>query len=122
MQRILLTTGCSYGKFGYSFRDWVDKGMNIQGIECVIDLHAPSTGAKYQMLSIIESVETLLKNGVHADDIFVLAEFSEMLRKDVVIDNKLITNYLDNLVFEEEVNGNTIIKKKYIVSKSLHFQ
>lgn len=111
LQRILLTTGCSYGKFGYSFRQWLIKDVKFQGVECVIDLHAPSTGAKYQMLSIVESVETLLNNGVHPDDIFVLAEFSEMIRKDVVIDNKLITNYLDNLIFEEEVDG-VIIKQK----------
>jgi hypothetical protein len=91
LQRILLTTGCSYGKFGRSFREWMSKGIQIQGIECVIDLHASSTGAKYQMLSIVESVETLLKNGVHANDIFVLGEFSEILRKDVAIHNKLIT-------------------------------
>lgn len=111
LQRILLTTGCSYGKFGYSFRQWLSKEVKFQGVECVIDLHAPSTGAKYQMLSIVESVETLLKSGVHPDDIFVLAEFSEMIRKDVVIDNKLITNYLDNLIFQEEVNGVTIKHK-----------
>lgn len=111
LKRTLVTTGCSYGKFGYSFRNWLSKGVNFQGVECVIDLHAPSTGAKYQMLSIIESVETLLKNGIHPDDIFVLAEFSEILRKDIVVDNKLITNYLDNLIFEEEVDG-VIIKQK----------
>lgn len=105
LQRILLTTGCSYGKFGYSFKGWQNKGIKFQGLECVIDLHAPSTGAKYQMLSIIESVETLLKNGIHPDDIFVLGEFSEICRRDIVIDNKLITNYLDSLIFEEDVDG-----------------
>ena len=111
MKRILLTTGCSYGKFGYSFQQWMKQGIRFRGLECVIDLHAPSTGAKYQMLSIIESCETLLKNGVHSDDIFVLAEFSEIIRKDIVIDNKVIKNYLDNLIFEEEVDG-ILLKKK----------
>lgn len=124
LHKIVLTTGCSYGKFGYSFMEWLSEGIKFQGLDCVIDLHAPSTGAKYQMLSIIQSVETLLKNGVHPKDIFVLAEFSEMNRKDVVIDNKLITNYLDNSIFQEKVNGvifkrqNILFPKVYIFNEN----
>ena len=39
----------------------------------------------------------------------------------MVIDNKLITNYLDNLIFEEEVSGNTRKEKSKLFPEVYKF-
>jgi hypothetical protein len=117
--KIILTTGCSYGRFASSFEDWLyQEKIELPGVELVIDLHATSTGAKYQTLSIIESVEKLIASNVDPKDIFVLAEYSQILRKDVLITDKTMVEYIDNIIFEEKISdkiGDRMIKMEPIL-------
>jgi hypothetical protein len=103
LPKILVTTGCSYGKFANAF---IDDGIsNTDGLELVIDLHGSSLGSTHQMISICECVNNLLDNGIDPNDIFVIAEFSELNRRDIVIQNDLIVDEIDNTNFVEFVNG-----------------
>jgi hypothetical protein len=103
LPKILVTTGCSYGKFANAF---FDNGIsNTNALELVIDLHASSLGANHQMISVIECVNKLLSLGVKPNDIFVIAEFSEIARKDIVIQNDFLVNEIDKTIFIENVNG-----------------
>ena len=107
--KILVTTGCSYGKFANAF---MYNGIpNVTGLELVIDLHAISLGSTHQMISIIECVDKLLSLGVDKNDIFVLSEFSETNRKDIVIQNDFLVNEIDNTTFVEFVNGSDWVHK-----------
>lgn len=102
--KVLVTTGCSYGKFANAFRD-NDFKDKFENLDLVIDLHSMSLGSNFQMISIIETVDKLLSLGVNREDIFVLAEFSETDRKDVVIQNELLVNEIDNTIIRETTNG-----------------
>jgi len=102
--KILLTTGCSYGKFADAFIDDNFK-KKFDNLELVIDLHSMSLGSNFQMISVIETVNKLLSFEVNPEDIFVLCEFSETERKDVVIQNDFLVNEIDKIIFNEKVNG-----------------
>lgn len=102
--KILLTTGCSYGKFADAFLD-NEFNSKFSNLELVIDLHSMSLGSNFQMMSVIETTEKLLSLGVNTEDIFVLCEFSEIDRKDVVIQNDFLVNEIDKIIFNEKVNG-----------------
>ena len=96
LPKIIVTTGCSYGKFGYSF----PHEKEFKNLEIILDLHVISTGSNYQMISIIETIDKLLSIGVNQCDIFVLCEFSEILRKDIVIQNEYLVNEIDNITID----------------------
>ena len=98
LPKIIVTTGCSYGIFFDSFKSF----GNVDGLEMILDLHAISLGSTFQAISIIETVDKLIKNGVKAEDIFVLAEFSQMTRRDIVIANDLFVDILENLKTYDE--------------------
>lgn len=113
--KIILTTGCSYGKFAQSFNDLANnEKTNFTGLELVIDLHASSMGAKYQTLSIIESIEKLILSGVDPKDILVLGQYSQIIRKDVLITDKTIVQYIDNIPFQEKVDAE-ILKRESVL-------
>lgn len=100
--KILLTTGCSYGKFSHVFDQ---KLINdIENLELVIDLHSISMGSNFQMISIIDTIDKLLSIGVNPNDIFVLAEFSEIYRKDIVIQNEFLVNQIDGAFEVDPIN------------------
>lgn len=105
--KIILTTGCSYGKFAQSFKYWNNNETErnkFDGLELVIDLHSNSTGAKFQTLSIIETVEKLISNDINPKDIFVLGEFSEIIRKDILITDQTLVNIIDNFTVYDGEN------------------
>jgi hypothetical protein len=102
LPKVLVTTGCSYGKFANVFyHNGID---NVDGLELVIDLSAASLGSTHQMISIIECVDKLLSLGIANDDIFVICQFSETNRRDIVIQNDSLVNEIDNTTFTEYVN------------------
>lgn len=95
--KIIVTTGCSYGLFQSAFIDIFEKDKKqFPGLEFVVDLHSNSMGSTFQALSIIECVDKLLKNGANASDIYILGEFSEMRRRDIIIANEFLVNEIDN--------------------------
>ena len=100
--KILVTTGCSYGKFADVFNQNFTK--DIQNLELVIDLHSMSMGSNFQMISIVDTIDKLISIGVDIDDIFVLAEFSEIHRKDIVIQNEFLVNQIDESFKVEPIN------------------
>ena len=117
--KILLTTGCSYGKFADVFSNKLI--TNTNNLELVIDLHAVSMGSNFQMISIIESVDKLLSIGVNPNDIFVLGQFSEIIRRDIVIQNDFLVNKIDTAFDIEPINwpDRVIIKHTDFTKKVL---
>jgi hypothetical protein len=101
--KILVTTGCSYGKFANAFMH--NAINNTDGLELVIDLHGASLGSTHQMISVFECINNLLEAKVEPKDIFVICEFSELNRRDIVIQNDLLVNEIDNTDFTQYVNG-----------------
>jgi len=125
LPKIILTTGCSYGKFAQSFKHWKrflpNEECEFDGLELVIDLHADSTGTKYQTLSIIETVEKLITNGVSPADIFVLGEYSELSRKDVLVSNQNLVQLIDNMVFKEILNTGVYKRNSVLFPEIIDF-
>ena len=77
--KAIVTTGCSYGIFYEALKNMIKiQGMELPGLEMIFDLHGVSLGSTFQALSIIETVDKLLEAGTKGEDIFVLAEFSEI--------------------------------------------
>lgn len=108
--KIIVTTGCSYGIFYESLKKFIKSDKNIlKETELVIDLHSISMGATFQTISIIECVDKLIREGVRPSDIFVLAEFSQITRRDIIIANEFFVNQLDNTkVYNEDTKTNEI--------------
>jgi hypothetical protein len=95
--KVIVTTGCSYGLFYESFRHKIENNKDVfPGLELLIDLHASSMGSTFQSLSIIECVDKLVNNGINPSDIYVLGEFSQMNRRDIIIANQFFVNEIDN--------------------------
>lgn len=106
--KIIVTTGCSYGIFYESLRRFIQSGKNqLRGTEMLIDLHSISMGATFQTISIIECVDKLLKNGVNPSDIFILAEFSQITRRDIIIANEFFVKEIDNTKVPRENNDSS---------------
>lgn len=117
--KILLTTGCSYGKFADVFgKNFI---TDANGLELVIDLHAVSMGSNFQMISIIESVDKLLSIGVNPNDIFVLGQFSEIIRKDIIIQNDFLVSKIDTAfnIEPSEWPDRVIVKHTELTKKVL---
>lgn len=106
--KIIVTTGCSYGIFYHSLKKLIEKDKKrFPGLELAIDLHSISMGATFQTISIIECVDKLLNNGVNPSDIFVLAEFSQITRRDIIIANEFFVNQIDNTKVYDENSKKT---------------
>ena len=116
--KILVTTGCSYGKFADVFNQNFTK--DIQNLELVIDLHSISMGSNFQMISIIDTIDKMISSGVDANDIFVLAEFSEIHRKDIVIQNQFLVNQIEESFKVDPINyPDRVIVKHTDFSKTI---
>lgn len=103
--KVIVTTGCSYGIFYESLKKFIQTDKDkLKETELIIDLHSISMGATFQTISIIESVDKLIKNGINPSDIFVLAEFSQITRRDVIIANEFFVNQIDNTKARGENN------------------
>lgn len=109
LPKVIVTSGCSYGKFHTAFEAWKNPDIVntdlYQNLEFVIDLHSMSLGSRFQSISIIETVDKLITSGANPNDIFVICEFSEIDRSDIVIQNDFLVECIDNAVHTEIVNG-----------------
>ena len=95
--KIIVTTGCSYGIFYDSLKNIIiSNKRKFTETELIIDLHSISMGSTFQTISIIECVDKLINNGINPSDIFVLAEFSQITRRDIIIANEFFVNQIYN--------------------------
>jgi hypothetical protein len=118
LPKILVTTGCSYGKFAEVFNQNFTK--DIENLELVIDLHSISMGSNFQMISIIDTIDKMISIGVDTNDIFILAEFSEIHRKDIVIQNEFLVNQIEKSFKVEPINyPDRVIVKHTDFSKTI---
>ena len=118
LPKILVTTGCSYGLFKNAFPAGKEFENHTKNLEIILDLHVISMGSNYQMISIIETIDELLSIGVNECDIFVLCEFSEILRKDIVIQNEFLVNEIDNITID---NIKSVYYPDYSIQKYSDF-
>jgi len=116
MSKYIITSGCSYGKFGHSLVEFCDSNSEF----ILIDVSCPSQSSDYISDSIIYSVNFLLSNNVNPEDIFVIGEWTEFERMGVSpfsynqsIVNKNTINDLMNIT---QVNG-IPQKKSYELDK-----
>lgn len=105
--KYIINTGCSYGVMFRSMKEFTkgnQKEFNI------IDLHCDSHGAEYQKRSIIYTISKLTQNGINANDIFVIVEWSQPNRLFIEAPKEYSKHILNNKEYSE---GTFILNNKF---------